>query len=251
MYEAFFFGPENRQLFGIYHPSVGADRHVLTLICPPLFSEFNRTHAALRQLAISLANAGHHVLRFDYAGTGDSYGNLDEFALADWEESIAIALQEGRELSGCDKVRVLGVRASCPLVCRAIGDHSTVDRIVLWDPVSDGKKYLRELRRGQQDVIKQNVHVNRATRQNAKRLYGIFQMSEPMEKDFLGLTTEPYLSIDSEKLCVVTTNMSAEFPVNDVSSEFVDFNCGWDIESEELVMCQPVLESLTKYLRDR
>ena len=68
----FFVGPSNQQVFASYHPPVGGGSQVLTVICPPLFNEYMRTQLALRELAISLAERGQHVLRFDYRGTGDS-----------------------------------------------------------------------------------------------------------------------------------------------------------------------------------
>ena len=81
MIEAFFFGPSNQQVFASYHPPVGGSGQVLTVICPPLFNEYMRTQLALRELAISLAERGQHVLRLDYRGTGDSFGDLDEVTL--------------------------------------------------------------------------------------------------------------------------------------------------------------------------
>jgi hypothetical protein len=251
MYEAFFFGPEDRQLFGVYHPSLGADRRVLTLICPPLFSELNRTHAALRKLGNSLASVGHHVLRFDYSGTGDSYGNLEEFTLADWQQDITTALKEGCELSGCDKVRVLGVRGSCPLVARSVGNDPAVDRFVFWDPLVDGERYLEELRNGQQELFQQNVHVSSEAKQAARHSYVVYGMSDSMESEFLNLTAESYVPVQGKMLRVVSTSATAKPAVADVSAEFVDFECAWGIESEDLVMCQPVLEILMKQLSDR
>src|SRR5256885_15079409 len=70
MHEAFFFGPSDRQVFATYHPASGGSGQVLTVICPPLFSDYMRTHLALRELAISLAERGQHVLRFDYREIG-------------------------------------------------------------------------------------------------------------------------------------------------------------------------------------
>ena len=65
---------------------------MLTVICPPLFNEYMRTQLALRELAISLAERGQHVLRLDYRGTGDSFGDLGEVAISDWVEDIALAI---------------------------------------------------------------------------------------------------------------------------------------------------------------
>jgi alpha/beta superfamily hydrolase len=115
--EPFFFGPCNQQLFAIYHPPIGGSSQVLTVICPPLFNEYMRTHPALRELAVALAGKGEHVLRFDYRGTGDSFGHLGEVTVSDWLEDIALAVREGHEISGSSVVQVLGVRAGALLAC--------------------------------------------------------------------------------------------------------------------------------------
>ena len=155
MIEAFFFGPSNQQVFAAYHPPVGGSGQVLTVICPPLFSEYMRTQLALRELAISLAERGQHVLRLDYRGTGDSFGDLGEVAISDWVEDIALAVREGRDLSGSNVVRILGVRAGALLACRSAGASSDVQRLVLWDPVPDGAGYLQVLRRIQVAIVEQ------------------------------------------------------------------------------------------------
>jgi predicted alpha/beta hydrolase len=57
------------------------------------------THLVLRELAMALAERGQHVLRFDYRGTGDSFGELGEVTVSDWLEDIALGVREGREIS--------------------------------------------------------------------------------------------------------------------------------------------------------
>src|SRR2546428_14020117 len=136
--EAFFFGPSNKQVFATYHPASGGGGQVLTVICPPLFSDYMRTHLVLRELARDLAERGQHVLRFDYRGTGDSFGELGEVTVSDWVEDIALAVREGREISGSSMVRLLGVRAGALLAWAAARASSEVQRVVLWDPGPDG-----------------------------------------------------------------------------------------------------------------
>ena len=146
MHEAFFFGPTNRQIFATYHPAAGGGDQVLTVICPPLFSDYMRTQLALREVAVTLAEKGQHVLRFDYRGTGDSFGDLGEVAITDWVADITLAVHEGRDLSGSRVVQLLGVRAGALLACKSVGALSVVQRLVLWDPVADGADYLQTLR---------------------------------------------------------------------------------------------------------
>src|SRR5207245_5586572 len=129
VHEAFFFGPRNQRIFANYHPAAGGGGVMLTVICPPLFSDYMRTHLALRELAMVLAERGQHVLRLDYRGTGDSFGDLSEVAISDWVEDITLAVREGREISGSRVVRLLGVRAGALLASKSVGARSEERRV--------------------------------------------------------------------------------------------------------------------------
>lgn len=251
MHEAYFFGPRNRQLFASYHPPEKVDRRLLTVICPPLFAEFNRTHRALRNVAISLAESGQHVIRFDYRGTGDSFGDLEEATISGWVEDVAMAIQEGREVSGVNTVRILGVRAGALLACKSVGEMSEVQRLVLWDPVTDGSRYLQSLRRLQNAILAQNIYLRRAERLRAMHEYeygGGNRLSEFMVKEFNALGSSAYLSVPTDKLHVVSTSPLSNFPVEGIFEEVSPFVCDWETHGEDLIMAQPVLERLVECL---
>jgi len=245
--EAFYFGPSEQQLFGIYHPPTGNDSQVLTIICPPLFSEFTRTHRALRELAISVAELGHHVFRFDYRGTGDSFGDLEEMKASDWIQDIELAIREGREISGCNTVQVLGVRAGALLACKSLGSVSHVQCIVLWDPILDGTDYLQTLRHAQEISLKQNINLSRAEKREATHecdYGGGYRLSRCMIEEFRLLDSSVYSSVPKNKLQVVNTSSLSDFPVEDVEQDVVQFFCDWENQSEDLIFAQPVLEKL-------
>ena len=248
MIEAFFFGPSNQQVFAIYHPPVGGSGQVLTVICPPLFNEYMRTQLALRELAISLAERGQHVLRLDYRGTGDSFGDLGEVAISDWVEDIALAVREGRDLSGSSMVRLLGVRAGALLACRSAGASSDVQRLVLWDPVPDGAGYLQALRRIQVAIIEQDLYLSRAERREAMHEYAGHRLSERMLEEFRLLDASAYSSVPKSKLYVVSTSSEAGFPVQGVPQDVARFACNWETDLENLMMPKPVLERLSACL---
>jgi len=106
---------------------------VLTVICPPLFFDYTRTQLTLRKLAISLAERGQHVLRFDYRGTGDSFGDLGELTVSDWLEDIALACGKTRYFRE-PEIAATGSAASALLACRLPGASSDFQRLVLWIP---------------------------------------------------------------------------------------------------------------------
>jgi pimeloyl-ACP methyl ester carboxylesterase len=242
--EPFFFGPCNQQVFAIYHPPIGGSGQVLTVICPPLFNEYMRTHPALRELAVALAGKGQHVLRFDYRGTGDSFGELGEVAISDWVEDIALAVREGREISGSSVVRLLGVRAGALLACRSASALGDIHRLVLWDPVPDGAKYLQALRRVQRAIIARGLSLSDTKRRETVHEYAGYRLSERMVQEFNLLDASTYSSLPKSKLHLVSTSSEADFGVPGVLQDSVQIACNWDTEIENLLIPKPVLEHL-------
>jgi alpha-beta hydrolase superfamily lysophospholipase len=207
-----------------------------------------RTQAALRKLAISLAESGQHVLRLDYRGTGDSFGDLAEVAVSDWVEDIALAVREGRELSGSNIVRVLGVRAGALLACRSVGAANEVERLVLWDPVLEGTGYLESLRRVQAAVVEQNYYLSRAERREAMHEYAGYSLSERMTEEFRMLDANTYSSVPKSKLRIVSTTSVNGFPVQGVPQDVAHFACNWETDAEDVLIPRLVLERLIECL---
>lgn len=248
MIEAFFFGPCDRQVFATYHPPATGTGQVLTLICPPLFPDYMRTQLALRELGISLSGLGHHVLRFDYRGTGDSDGDLSDVTVSDWIEDLSQAVREGCSISGSTEVRALGVRAGALLACRALGSLAEVRRLVLWDPVISGSDYVRELKRLQSTILERNVYMGRGQRQDAREEFAGYRVSDRMVKDLRSLDDGAYREVENKELRVVRTSPRHGFGIPGVEPELVPFECGWERGSEDLMMAQPVLEKLLECL---
>lgn len=249
MHEAFFFGAADQRIFATYHPAASGSSQVLTVICPPLFSDYMRTHLALRGIALALSERGQSVLRFDYRGTGDSFGDLGEVAVADWLEDIALAVQEGLEISGSRTVRLLGVRASALMACVAARTLTDVQRVVFWDPVPDGAGYLQALRRIQKGMLEYNYHVSRAERREAMHEYAGYSVPERILEEFRLLDATTYSSIAPNKLSIVRTSPESAIPVRGAHEAFVAFACKWETSySEELIMARPILERLIAFL---
>jgi len=140
-----FFGDKENPLFGIYHaPLSPASRDTAVLICYPILQEYIRSHRALRYLADQLSKAGCHVFRFDYFATGDSAGSFKQASLAQWQESIRLAEQELRDLSGVRKISIVGLRFGAMLAAQH--DSENIQDMILWDPVSNGRQYIEDLK---------------------------------------------------------------------------------------------------------
>jgi pimeloyl-ACP methyl ester carboxylesterase len=140
-----FFGRSDAPLYGVYHPPLKNPRPEAVLLCYPFGQEYMRAHRAFRQLALLLTRAGSHVFRFDYRGTGDSSGEMDEVTPQDWVEDVGIAISELRELAGPVSLTVVGLRLGALLAGVACRNRADVERLVLWDPVLSGDDYQQEL----------------------------------------------------------------------------------------------------------
>lgn len=132
------FGSSTRPLLGIYTPAAPTSRRRGVVICPPLGQEYIRSHRTCRVLADRLADAGHDVLRFDYYGTGDSGGEARELTLEGAVHDARAAAQEIRDVASVRRVTLVGLRAGALIAAHAARDVRAIDRLVLWDPVSDG-----------------------------------------------------------------------------------------------------------------
>lgn len=140
-----YFGKTDSPLYGVYHPPATTPRNSGVLLCYPFGQEYMRAHRAYRQLALLLSKAGHHVLRFDFAGTGDSSGELEDVDAKRWIEDIGEAVQELRDTAGTARVTLLGLRLGGLIAAAAAHNRSDVERLVLWDPVLSGREYEQEL----------------------------------------------------------------------------------------------------------
>ncbi|MCU1463953.1 MAG: Alpha/beta hydrolase family protein [Acidimicrobiales bacterium] len=116
------------------------------VLFPPLGVEYNGTHRAMRLLARRLEAAGFAVLRFDYDGTGDSAGRLDDDGRVEaWLDNGRTAVATMRA-TGVERVAVVGLRMGATLAAEVAQRDERLDALVLWDPCRSGRSFLREQR---------------------------------------------------------------------------------------------------------
>lgn len=152
---AMYFGAAGRELFGILHPGHQIDgRRMTVLLCSPFGLEAIRAQRTWRVLAERLARAGHSVLRFDYFGSGDSDGEDTDVTLEGLREDIETASQTLRSTCpGLPTVWIgLGLGATAALAASRNAAQPP-SRLLLWEPVIDGRGYLGTLRRRHAELI--------------------------------------------------------------------------------------------------
>jgi pimeloyl-ACP methyl ester carboxylesterase len=142
--------------FGWLHEGVpSAARGVV--LCQPFGREAMWIHKGWRVLAEQLSAAGSPTLRFDYAGTGDSAGESEDFGegaeqLERWLQSIRAAVAFLKQTTGVTEVALCGLRLGATLAAMVVADEDIAE-LVLLAPVASGRQYLRELRLLQQNWL--------------------------------------------------------------------------------------------------
>ena len=150
--DPFFFGSGRRRLFG----SAFVPEHVGAgvVLCPPAGHEYIWTHRIFRRLASRLAEEGLLTLRLDYSGTGDSAGDFEDTRLTRWVEDIALAKEALKARYHVRRICLVGLRLGATLALLTDLRLRDAEILVLWDPVSDGCRYLKELRERQDDTLR-------------------------------------------------------------------------------------------------
>ena len=145
--QSLFFGPPDKQLFGVYYqPQRQPARDCGVVLCNPLAPELGHTCKCFHHLALLLAQAGFAAFRFDYFGTGDSAGSGEEGSVRQWMEDIRCATDELRR-QGCRRFCLAGLRFGATLAARFATERDAVDSLVLWEPWVSGQDCLADLQR--------------------------------------------------------------------------------------------------------
>jgi alpha-beta hydrolase superfamily lysophospholipase len=139
------FGPEDRPLFGWVHAPASGQVRGAVVLAPTLGIEAVNARYAYKDLADALADAGFAAIRFDYDGTGDSAGVLDDPGRVDaWLHSLRTAIELVKGLA-LGRVSVVGLRIGATLAAEVLGSGpASIDDLVLWDPCASGRTFLRE-----------------------------------------------------------------------------------------------------------
>jgi exosortase A-associated hydrolase 2 len=120
----------------------------VAVLCHPLGEEKLWAHRVFVSLARELARAGVAVLRVDFRGEGDSDR---EFRASDFQSRVAdicLAIDSIREWHpSASDVSLLGLRFGAAVATAAAVARNDIDRLILWDPVSDGAAYMQSVLR--------------------------------------------------------------------------------------------------------
>lgn len=145
--EPLFFTSENHSLFGILHHPQQNGNGTGLVFCQAFAEEQNISHRLMVNFARALAACGHHVLRFDYMGCGDSSGEFGQATVATRVADILSSIEFLKKKAGLEKIGLLGLRLGAVFAALAAKKNSGLAFLILCAPIVDVKNYLWQLLR--------------------------------------------------------------------------------------------------------
>ncbi len=141
---ATWFGPEESPLFGLLSVP-GPEIRGAVVLCPPLGREHTSAYLTFAQLAARLAEVGLLAFRFDYRSTGDSFDRVgQQSGVVGLMDDVRHAVDFVRGL-GATSISLVGMRVGA-LLAGLTGALEPFDSLVLWDPCTSGRSFVREQR---------------------------------------------------------------------------------------------------------
>lgn len=145
MEEAFFFENEGTRLFAIIHRPKNSKEKKGIIFCHPFGEEKQYSYRAFVRFARELCDRNFHVMRFDCRGYGDSEGDFKDATLETQVADTLKAIDIFKVQFCIQKVGLFGLRLGATIATLAAERDSSIQRLILWFPVINGKEYLDEL----------------------------------------------------------------------------------------------------------
>lgn len=135
-------------LFALHRPAAAlTDDAECFVVVPSFAEEMNRCRymcTLLGQALSRLPDKG--LLSVDNYGTGDSEGDFGDSDWQQWGDDLITAVQYARTL-GYRRVSLLAIRLGALLAFERCADLDCVARLLLWQPVTNGKTALQQFLR--------------------------------------------------------------------------------------------------------
>ena len=260
--EAFFFGNPSTQLFGCYHPPSSGMSDYGAVLCYPVGQEYIRTHRLYRFLARRLSDAGFHVLRFDYFGTGDSASDFGEARLDHWVGDTVTALAELRRRFRVRHTYAAGLRLGAALALLAAIRHGAVEGLVLWDPVTSGPEYLSDIILDESQQLYTSIPKDYSSSAGSWRPTEIvgFPMTDLMYRDFTALDLFSVARVAARRTLLVDSSEEAvqekfrshlESTGAAVRFEHIPHPKTWTQDPYKTVLPSKIIDRVGRWVEDR
>ncbi|MEN7343988.1 MAG: hypothetical protein AAAFM81_13640 [Pseudomonadota bacterium] len=138
---------DERLLCTTFTPAEGEPVVGTLCVIQPFAEELNRARMPIKRMAIEATSFGWTTHVIDLSGTGDSSGDFSNASLGRWRQELQKTLNLLFRLAPANAARGLLAIRSSMLLLSGLQLNSALDRVIAWQPVSSGRKWLREFLR--------------------------------------------------------------------------------------------------------
>ncbi|MGI8516973.1 MAG: hypothetical protein ACR2ME_01325 [Acidimicrobiia bacterium] len=114
------------------------------LICSSVLGEFASNYHRERSFSLELLSRGMGVVRFHYAGEGNSFGDRQNMTFETMCDDAAVALEKAVSL-GFETVAIMGTQLGA-LVAAATAARTPGAPLVLWEPAVEPLSFINDAR---------------------------------------------------------------------------------------------------------
>ncbi|MDQ3289179.1 MAG: hypothetical protein M3Q42_13175 [Pseudomonadota bacterium] len=143
-FEPLWLDPQGRCIYAALHTVLDRARTGVVMV-PPMLHELATSRRFVAEISAVLADQGIPSLRFDFFGTGDSCGRGDQLDFGSIATDLELAVATLCKRTGVERVVLLVWRGAALPVGRWLERGGRADLVVLWEPITDGAAWLREL----------------------------------------------------------------------------------------------------------
>jgi pimeloyl-ACP methyl ester carboxylesterase len=147
--EPLFFVSADCPLYGMYcPPALVRDDSPALVACHGVGLEHAVTSRVVAQAVRQAAAIGYPAFLYHSRGHGDSAGDFADVTFDSLVEDALAAARQVRKLSGARRILWLGLRVGGMVAASAATRTPECAGLVLWEPVTKGSDYFRQLIRG-------------------------------------------------------------------------------------------------------
>lgn len=147
----------------------------LFIVCNPFGQEHLRYLKSIVQMCSDLAVQSGFVFNFDYLGTGNSDGRKRECRLDKWAEELGACYEALTDSNRFEEVNLIGLGLGANIIDSFSGE--LVRMKILWNPISNGRSYIKELSRIHGSILEFGLRVGPLFPKRRFSLAG-FQLTE-------------------------------------------------------------------------
>lgn len=144
--DPFFLNGPHGPLFCVWVAPAKRPVEGAVLYLPPFAEEMHKARRMAALQARAMAERGYAVLQLDLTGCGDSAGDFGDASWSTWVEDARAAHGWLTDKTG-QAVTVWGLRTGALLAAELARQLPDLHRLLLWQPVSDGKLFLNQFLR--------------------------------------------------------------------------------------------------------